>query len=133
MKIGLVCPASLPATQFGGILFLGVDLARELSNEKHEVTIYTTDLDFANNAKTFNKDLPKEETLENLINKAKENNTILLTTEKDYFRIDENYKQNINFLKIEVEIENRNQFIDELKKFDPRRIYRSDISEKLGL
>ena len=57
-----------------------------------------------------------EETLENLINKAKENNNILLTTEKDYFRIDENYKQNINFLKIEVEIENRNQFIDEIKK-----------------
>ena len=57
-----------------------------------------------------------EETLENLINKAKENNTILLTTEKDYFRIDENYKQNINFLKIEVEIENRNQFIDLVKK-----------------
>ena len=48
MKIGIVCPASLPATQFGGILFLGVDLARELSNEKHQVTIYTTDLDFAN-------------------------------------------------------------------------------------
>ena len=57
-----------------------------------------------------------EETLEKLINKAKEINTILLTTEKDYFRIDENYKQNINFLKIEVEIENRNQFIDEIKK-----------------
>ena len=57
-----------------------------------------------------------EETLESLINKTKKNNTILLTTEKDYFRIDENCKQNINFLKIEVEIENRNQFIDEIKK-----------------
>ena len=57
-----------------------------------------------------------EETLESLINNTKKNNTILLTTEKDYFRIDENYKQNINFLKIEVEIENRNQFIDEIKK-----------------
>ena len=57
-----------------------------------------------------------EETLENLINKAKENNNILLTTEKDYFRIAENYKQNISFLKIEVEIENRNQFIDQIKK-----------------
>ena len=56
------------------------------------------------------------ETLENLINKAKENNNILLTTEKDYFRIAENYKQNISFLKIEVEIENRNQFIDQIKK-----------------
>ena len=41
---------------------------------------------------------------------------ILLTTEKDYFRIGQNYKQNINFLKIELEIENRNRFIDEIKK-----------------
>ncbi len=65
MKIGIVCPASLPATQFGGILFLGVDLARELSNAEHEVTIYTTDLDFANNSKTFNKKLPKEENIQN--------------------------------------------------------------------
>ena len=65
MKIGIICPASLPATQFGGILFLGVDLARELANEKHEVTIYTTDLDFANNPNTFNKKLPREENVQN--------------------------------------------------------------------
>ena len=64
MKIGIVCPASLPATQFGGILFLAVDLAGELSNEKHQVTIYTTDLDFANNPKTFNKKLPREENIQ---------------------------------------------------------------------
>ena len=57
-----------------------------------------------------------EEKLKKLINKAKEKNNILLTTEKDYFRINENYKKNINFLKIEVEIENRNQFIDLVKK-----------------
>ena len=54
--------------------------------------------------------------LENLINKAKANKAILLTTEKDYFRISRSYQQNINYLKIEVEIENRNQFIDEIKK-----------------
>ena len=65
MKIGIICPASLPATQFGGILFLGVDLAREFSNKKHKVTIYTTDLDFANNPKTFNKKLPREENIHN--------------------------------------------------------------------
>ena len=65
MKIGIVCPASLPATQFGGILFLAVDLAGELSNEKHQVTICTTDLDFANNPKTFNKKLPREENIQN--------------------------------------------------------------------
>ena len=57
-----------------------------------------------------------ENEFKNLFDKAKKNSAVLLTTEKDYFRIDENYKQNINFLKIEVEIENRNQFIDEIKK-----------------
>ena len=57
-----------------------------------------------------------EKELENLMNNAKANNTILLTTEKDYFRINQNYKKKINYLKILVEIENRNQFIDEIKK-----------------
>lgn len=61
MKIALVCPASLPATQFGGILFLCVDLARELSQIGHEIKIFTTDMDFANNPKTFNKKLPRRE------------------------------------------------------------------------
>ena len=42
MKVALVCPASLPATQFGGIVFLAVDLAREIAEMGHDVTIYTT-------------------------------------------------------------------------------------------
>ena len=57
-----------------------------------------------------------ENELENLFDKAKKHSAVLLTTEKDYFRISESYKQNIKCLKIEVEIENRNQFIDEIKK-----------------
>jgi len=57
-----------------------------------------------------------ENELENLFDKAKKNSAVLLTTEKDYFRISESYKQNIKCLKIEVEIENRNQFIEEIKK-----------------
>lgn len=61
MKISLVCPASLPATQFGGIMFLCVHIANRLSRLGHQVTIYTTDLDFANDAKTFNRNLPREE------------------------------------------------------------------------
>ena len=65
MKIALCCPASLPATQFGGILFLAIDIAKELSKADHNVTIYTTDLDFANNPNTFNKKLPREELIEN--------------------------------------------------------------------
>ena len=65
MKVALVCPASLPATQFGGIMFLCVDIARELAKKGHEVVIFTTDLDFANNAKTFNKKLPRLEKINN--------------------------------------------------------------------
>lgn len=65
MKIAFTCPASLPATQFGGILFLCVDMAKKAAKEGHDATIYTTDLDFANNAKTFNKNLPKLELIDN--------------------------------------------------------------------
>jgi len=64
MKIALVCPASFPATQFGGIVFLATDLAREISEIGHDVTIYTTDLDFSNGANKFNKQLPKTEKFE---------------------------------------------------------------------
>jgi len=63
MKIAFACPASLPATQFGGIMFLCLDLARELSRIGHDVSIYTTDMDFANNPKTFNKNLPRQEVI----------------------------------------------------------------------
>ena len=54
--------------------------------------------------------------METLINKAKNNDAILLTTEKDYLRIDENYKKNISYVKITTEIENKKQFIEEIKK-----------------
>ena len=54
--------------------------------------------------------------LDKLKNKAEKNNAILLTTEKDYLRINQNYKKNINYLKIAVEIENKNKFIEEIKK-----------------
>ena len=65
MKIALTCPASLPATQFGGIMFLCVHVAKKHCQiDGHELTIYTTDLDFANTTK-FNKKLPKEEKIEN--------------------------------------------------------------------
>ena len=64
MKVALVCPASLPATQFGGIVFLAVNLAREMSELGHKVTIYTTDLDFSNGPNKFNSSLPRNEQIE---------------------------------------------------------------------
>jgi len=54
--------------------------------------------------------------LENLVQKAKKVNAILLTTEKDYLRISKKYIENFNFLKIKVEIENKNEFIENIKK-----------------
>ena len=54
--------------------------------------------------------------LDNLINKAKKNNLLLLTTEKDYFRIKKNYRKYISYLKISVKIEDRDSFIKEIKK-----------------
>lgn len=71
MKIALVCPASLPATQFGGIMHLCLDIARETAQLGHDVTIYTTDMDLANNAHTFNKKLPRIE----IVDKFKINRT----------------------------------------------------------
>ena len=55
--------------------------------------------------------------LENLIVKAKKNDAILLTTEKDYLRINENHKKNIKYLKIKSEIENQKELLREIKNF----------------
>ena len=66
MKIALVCPASFPATQFGGILFLTFNLAKGLVKNENKVTIFTTDLDSANNLHTFNKNLPENEIIDGI-------------------------------------------------------------------
>jgi len=89
MKIALVCPASLPATQFGGIVFLPIDLAREFSELGHDVTIYTSDLDFANGPTKFNKALPRLEKFE----KFKINRTHAWFSVKLYFVNPAIYKQ----------------------------------------
>ena len=67
MKICISLSASFPATQFGGIVFLAIDLAKEISEMGHDVTIYTTDLDFSNGANKFNKQLPRIEKFKNLL------------------------------------------------------------------
>ena len=67
MKVAITCPAFLPATQFGGILFLALDIAKELAKKKCDITIYTSDLDFENNLKTFNKNLLRVEQFEKFV------------------------------------------------------------------
>ena len=66
MKIGITCPASFPATQFGGIMFLAFDIAKEVKKQGHDTTIYTTDLDFAKSNNAFNKNLPRIEDYEGI-------------------------------------------------------------------
>ena len=41
---------------------------------------------------------------------------LLLTTEKDHSRINDDYKKNIEFLKIELEIDNKDSFVELIKK-----------------
>ena len=84
-----------------------------------------------NNIKIFEKiSFPdhynySHEKLTSLIDKAIKNEATLLTTEKDFLRISgmpqiesqwDNYKKNIKVLKIKLEIENKNEFLNEIKK-----------------
>ena len=54
--------------------------------------------------------------LDKLMLESINKNATLITTEKDYFRIDENYKNNIECAKVELEIKNKDKFIELLKK-----------------
>ena len=57
-----------------------------------------------------------EKELKDLIDKSKKNNAVLLTTEKDYSRIENKYRENIKYLEIKVVIEKEEEFISEIKK-----------------
>ena len=58
-----------------------------------------------------------EKDLKNLLDEAQKNNSILLTTEKDYFRISEVYKKKINYLKVSIKNDDKKEFVSEIKKF----------------
>ena len=52
----------------------------------------------------------KESDLQKLKHLAKIKNCELLTTEKDYFRLKKSFRKNINFLKIELSVDQKKQF-----------------------
>ena len=58
----------------------------------------------------------KESDLQKLKDLAKIENCELLTTEKDYFRIKKSFRKSINFLKVELLINQHNQFYKYLKE-----------------
>ena len=55
--------------------------------------------------------------LEGLIDKSLHYNAILLTTQKDYLRINKKYRKNIRYLEIKIEIEKNDDFVEEIRKY----------------
>ena len=76
----------------------------------------TNNLDVIKEIKFPDHHFYSKQELKNLFNISKENNTILVTTEKDYFRIEDNYKEKIDFLKISTVIQNQNEFAEQIEK-----------------
>ncbi len=52
--------------------------------------------------------------IDKIVNVAKNNNYTIITTEKDYYRLSNDNKKNIEFAKIELEIENKEKFINKI-------------------
>ena len=57
-----------------------------------------------------------ENDFEKIQDNAKNENLKILTTEKDYMKIPEKYKKKIDFLNIDLIIQNENKLIDYFKK-----------------
>ena len=55
-----------------------------------------------------------------LIKQAKVNNSLLITTEKDYYRIEERFRSQIIYSKIKVEIDKEENFIEILKNINEK-------------
>ena len=58
----------------------------------------------------------KKKDLDNLKSKARELNALLLTTEKDYCRINSNFRKGIEKLDVDLEIDSKEEFINLIKK-----------------
>ena len=54
----------------------------------------------------------KKNEIDNLKKFANSKNLEIITTEKDYFRISENLRENINFIEIDLEIDNETKFLE---------------------
>ena len=59
----------------------------------------------------------KDEEINNITNFAKENNSEIITTEKDFLRINKEFKKKIKFLKVETKMYNPDNFYKFLKNY----------------
>ncbi|MDC0344088.1 tetraacyldisaccharide 4'-kinase [Pelagibacteraceae bacterium] len=78
--------------------------------EKNAITIEKK-LAFPDHYNYSKKDIAK------IKNMAKDSNLEIITTEKDYFRMDNLYRNEINYLSIEVKISDENNFLNEINKY----------------
>ena len=87
------------------LMFCGIGNPHEFENTliKYKFNICKKII-FPDHHKFKNLDLKK------LKDKAKKENLILVTTEKDFFRLDETQRKNIKFLKIKLEIKDKKNF-----------------------
>ncbi len=53
--------------------------------------------------------------LDHLLSRAEKTGSTLLTTEKDFYRISKKFQKNVKYLKIKVDIENKEKLIEEIK------------------
>ncbi len=58
----------------------------------------------------------KNSEINNIIKYAKDNNCKIITTEKDFLRLDNKLKKTIKYLKVEIKIRNYNSFYKYIKK-----------------
>ena len=63
------------------------------------------DIEFPDHYKYKNKDISK------ILEDAKNSNCKVITTEKDYLRLSDNYSNQINFIKAELQILDEENFI----------------------
>ena len=54
--------------------------------------------------------------IQEILNLSKTNNALLVTTEKDHLRLNDDFKSKIYFLKINLKIENENNFLNFIKE-----------------
>ena len=56
----------------------------------------------------------KKSEIDKILNEAENNDYEIVTTEKDYYRLNNNNKKKIKYAKIELEIENKDKFINRI-------------------
>ncbi len=94
------------------VAFAGIGTPRNFFEllKKNNFEIYDT-LSFPDHYQYKEKDISK------LKNLALKNNCILLTTEKDYLRINDKFRKDVQFVELKIKIDNKERFVNLINNF----------------